>query len=85
MTLARTRERAAKQKGQRSRATHFTCPNRRACSQAKRLHGRLMKDVMRPRLFKSWMALSTRQITIQWISIKGNQLRYLLNRDLLGG
>ena len=56
-----------------------------ACSQAKRLHGRLMKDVMRPQLFKSWIALSTGQITIQRISIKENQLRYPLNRDLSGG
>ena len=65
--------------GQRSRETRF------ACSQAKRLHGKLMKDVMRPQLFKSWIALSTRQITIQRISIKENQLCHPLNRDLSGG
>ena len=73
------REHASKQqsrKGQCSRETRFTYPNWRACSQAKRLHGRLMKDVMRPRLFKSWIALSTGQITIQRISKKGNQLRF---------
>ena len=40
-----------------------------------------MKDVTRPWLFKSWIALSAGQITIQRISIKGNQLRYRLNRD----
>ena len=30
--------------GQHSRETRFACPNRRACSKAKRLHVKLMKD-----------------------------------------
>ena len=81
-SLARMRKQVASREGQRSHETPFLA---QIGELARRPHGRLMKDVMRPQLFKSWIALSTRQITIQRISIKGNQLRYPLNRDLLGG
>ena len=41
--------------------------------------------VPRPRLFKSWIALSTGKIAIQWLSFTKTILRYPMDSDLYGG
>ena len=41
--------------------------------------------VPRPRLFKSWIALSTGKIAIQWLRFTKTILRYPVDSDLSGG
>ena len=39
--------------------------------------------VPRPRLFKSWIALSTGKIAIQWLSFAKTILRYPMDREFI--